>query len=40
MDTKMVIANLLHRPARTIISILAVGLEVGMVLLVVGIYLL
>ena len=36
MDTKMVIANLLHRPARTIISILAVGLEVGMVLLVVG----
>ncbi len=37
MDTKMVISNLLHRPARTIISILAVALEVVMVLLVVGI---
>lgn len=36
MDTKMVISNLLHRPARTIISILAVAIEVGMVLLVVG----
>ena len=36
MDTKMVISNLLHRPVRTIISILAVALEVGMVLLVVG----
>jgi putative ABC transport system permease protein len=36
MDTKMVVSNLLHRPARTIISILAIALEVGMVMLVVG----
>jgi putative ABC transport system permease protein len=36
MDTKMVISNLLHRPTRTIISILAVAMEVSMVLLVVG----
>ncbi len=36
MEYKMVAANLLHRPIRTIVSILAVAIEVGMVLLVVG----
>lgn len=32
----MIFQNLLHRPVRTIISILAVAMEVGMVMLVVG----
>jgi putative ABC transport system permease protein len=32
----MILSNILHRPARTIISILAVAIEVGMVMLVVG----
>jgi putative ABC transport system permease protein len=32
----MVVANLLHRPIRSIVSILAVAIEVGLVLLVVG----
>ncbi len=36
MVNRMIISNLLHRPARTIISILAVAIEVGMVMLVVG----
>jgi putative ABC transport system permease protein len=36
MIGKMIIANVLHRPIRTIVSILAVAIEVGMVLLVVG----
>lgn len=36
MVNKMIMANILHRPVRTVISILAVGIEVGMVLLVVG----
>ncbi|PYV15583.1 MAG: ABC transporter permease [Acidobacteria bacterium] len=36
METKMVISNLLHRPTRTIISILAVAIEVGLVMLTVG----
>src|SRR5437763_896891 len=32
----MIMENVLHRPVRTIISVLAVALEVAMVLLVVG----
>ncbi len=32
----MVISNILHRPVRTMVSILAVAIEVGMVMLVVG----
>jgi putative ABC transport system permease protein len=32
----MVLSNLLHRPIRTVISVLAVAIEVGLVLLVVG----
>jgi putative ABC transport system permease protein len=33
---KMILANVLHRPIRTLVSVLAVAIEVGMVLLVVG----
>ncbi|MGH9407423.1 MAG: ABC transporter permease [Terriglobia bacterium] len=36
MVNRMILANIVHRPVRTIVSILAVGIEVGMVLLVVG----
>jgi putative ABC transport system permease protein len=36
MENKIVLANLLHRPIRTIVSVLAVAIEVGMVMLVVG----
>ena len=36
MENKMVLSNLMHRPIRTIVSVLAVAIEVGMVLLVVG----
>ncbi|MGH9398515.1 MAG: ABC transporter permease [Terriglobia bacterium] len=36
MVNKMIVANVLHRPVRTIVSILAVAIEVIMVLLVVG----
>jgi len=36
MENKIVISNLLHRPIRTAVSILAVAIEVGMVMLVVG----
>ncbi len=36
MVNSMILSNILHRPARTIISILAVAIEVGMVMLVVG----
>jgi putative ABC transport system permease protein len=36
MENKIVLSNLLHRPIRTGISVLAVAIEVGMVLLVVG----
>jgi len=35
---KLIIANLLHRPLRSIISILAVGIEVIMILSIVGIF--
>jgi putative ABC transport system permease protein len=33
---KLIIANILHRPIRTIVSVLAVAIEVAMVILVVG----
>ena len=36
MIGRMIVANVLHRPVRTAVSILAVAIEVGMVLLVVG----
>jgi putative ABC transport system permease protein len=36
MVNRMIFENVLHRPVRTVISILAVALEVAMVLLVVG----
>jgi putative ABC transport system permease protein len=36
MENKMVLSNLLHRPIRTGISVLAVAIEVAMVLLIVG----
>ena len=35
---KLVFANLLHRPLRSIISILAVAIEVVMILSIVGIF--
>src|ERR1700730_16393150 len=33
---KMIVANLLHRPIRSLISIVAVALEVTLILLIVG----
>ncbi len=36
MENRIVISNLLHRPIRTLVSVLAVAIEVGMVMLVVG----
>jgi len=36
--TKLVVANLLHRPLRSIISVLAVAIEVVMILSIVGIF--
>ncbi len=36
MVGKLVMSNILHRPVRTFISVVAVAIEVGMVLLVVG----
>ncbi len=36
MVGRMIVSNILHRPIRTVISVLAVAMEVGMVLLVVG----
>jgi putative ABC transport system permease protein len=33
---RLIIANILHRPVRTAVSVLAVAIEVGMVILVVG----
>jgi putative ABC transport system permease protein len=36
MVNRMVLQNILHRPVRTAVSILAVAIEVGMVMLVVG----
>jgi putative ABC transport system permease protein len=36
MMNRMIVANLVHRPVRSLISILAVGLEVTLILLIVG----
>ncbi|HZP00444.1 MAG TPA: ABC transporter permease, partial [Terriglobia bacterium] len=36
MVNKMILANILHRPIRTTVSVLAVAIEVGMVMIVVG----
>ena len=36
MINRLIIANILHRPVRTAVSVLAVAIEVGMVILVVG----
>src|SRR5208282_5594304 len=36
MMNKMIIANLIYRPLRSLISIVAIGLEVTMILLIVG----
>ena len=36
MINRMIVANILHRPIRTAVSVLAVAIEVGMVILVVG----
>ena len=36
MVNRMIFANVLHRPIRTVVSVLAVAIEVGMVMLVVG----
>ncbi len=36
MVNKLIISNILHRPIRTIVSVLAVAIEVAMVILVVG----
>ncbi|HXJ91658.1 MAG TPA: FtsX-like permease family protein [Terriglobia bacterium] len=36
MGNKMILANILHRPIRTAVSVLAVAIEVTMVMLVVG----
>ncbi|MDR3675052.1 MAG: ABC transporter permease [Acidobacteriota bacterium] len=36
MDNKLIISNILHRPIRTVVSALAVAIEVAMVILVVG----
>src|SRR5215468_2745644 len=36
MMNKMIVGNLLHRPIRSLISIIAVALEVTLILLIVG----
>src|SRR3984885_15868970 len=36
MMNKMVLANLVHRPIRSLISIVAIALEVSLILLIVG----
>src|SRR5690242_7451132 len=36
MMNRMIFANLVHRPVRSLISIVAVGLEVTLILLIVG----
>ena len=36
MVNRMIMSNVLHRPIRTVVSVLAVAIEVGMVLLVIG----
>ena len=36
MMNKMIVANLIHRPLRSLISIVAIALEVTLILLIVG----
>ena len=36
MMNKMIVANLVHRPLRSLISIVAIALEVTLILLIVG----
>ena len=36
MMNRMVVANVVHRPVRSVISVIAVALEVTMILLIVG----
>src|SRR3989440_823290 len=36
MMNKMIVANLLHRPMRSLISVVAIALEVTLILLIVG----
>src|SRR5271157_6030498 len=36
MINKLIVSNILHRPIRTAVSVLAVSIEVAMVILVVG----
>jgi putative ABC transport system permease protein len=36
MMNKMVVANLVHRPMRSLISVIAIALEVTLILLIVG----
>ena len=36
MINQMVVRNLLHRPVRTVLSVLAVAVEVAMILMIVG----
>src|SRR5579863_10138486 len=36
MINKMIFANLVHRPIRSLISIIAIGLEVALILLIAG----
>ena len=36
MMNRMVVANVVHRPVRSLISVIAVALEVTMILLIVG----
>src|ERR1700757_4982860 len=38
MMNKMVVANLAHRPVRSLISIVAIALEVTLILLIVGLF--
>ncbi len=39
MMNRMIVANLVHRPFRTLISVVAVAVEVTLILLIVGIML-
>jgi len=36
MIRQLVVNNILHRPIRTIVSVIAVGVEVALVILIVG----
>ena len=36
MMNRMIVANLVHRPVRSLISIVAIALEVTLILLIVG----